>query len=132
ALNLVNSTVLLVLNVGLDLLLIPAYGIEGAALGWALSIVANNVAGLVELRRLIDLRPFGDGFWVVAGASLVSFGLVGGIVRLVAGTRPAALALALGLGTPLYLWLLWSSRDRLELTAISAAWWRRAGVRESG
>jgi hypothetical protein len=60
----------------------------------------------------------------------VSFGLVGGVARLVAGTRPASLVIALALGTPLYLWLLWSSRDRLELTAISAAWWRRAGVRE--
>ncbi len=124
-LNLANSAVVLAVNVGLDLLLIPAYGINGAALGWALSIVAVNVAGLLELRRLIRLRPFGDGFWVIASASLVCFGAVGGLLRLTVGTRLLALACAVAIGTPIYLLVLWSSRARLELTAIHAEWTRK-------
>jgi O-antigen/teichoic acid export membrane protein len=124
-LNLANSAVMLAVNVGLDLLLIPAYGINGAALGWALSIVAINIASLVELRRLIRLRPFGDGFWVIASASLVSFGAVGGLVRLAAGTRLLALVCAVAIGTPIYLWVLWSSRARLGLTEIHSEWTRK-------
>ena len=122
ALNLANSAVVLAMNVGLDLLLIPRFGIEGAALGWAASIVANNVAGLVELRSLISLRhPFGSGFWLIAGACIASFGGIGLLARFAVG-GPLALAATIIIATPLYGLVLWSARQRLGLTEIHAAW----------
>ena len=122
ALNLANSAVVLVMNVGLDLLLIPRFGIEGAALGWAASIVANNVAGLVELRSLISLRhPFGSGSWLIAGACIASFGGIGLLARFAVG-GPLALAATIIIATPLYGLVLWSARQRLGLTEIHAAW----------
>ena len=47
--SLANGLVALVVNVGLDLLLIPRYGITGAAIGWAVAIVVTNLTPLAQL-----------------------------------------------------------------------------------
>mgnify|MGYP000290591202 CR=1 FL=1 len=40
---LIDKVVVLVVNVGLNLVLIPRFGILGAAMAWAVSIVVDNV-----------------------------------------------------------------------------------------
>jgi O-antigen/teichoic acid export membrane protein len=128
-LNLANSAFVLVLNVALDIVLIPAFGVEGAAVAWAAAIVANNTIHLLQLRHLIALRPFGSGFWAVAFATTLSFGVIGFVIRGAVGATPLGLVCAVAIGSPLYLWLLWTSHDRLELSAVTSAWGRRRAPR---
>jgi O-antigen/teichoic acid export membrane protein len=55
--NAVNSAVALVGNVGLNLVLIPRWGILGAALSWSVVIVGVNVARMIEVRVLFRIGP---------------------------------------------------------------------------
>jgi O-antigen/teichoic acid export membrane protein len=57
--NMVDNMVALVLNVALNLLLIPRYGINGAALAWAVSLTVVNVARVEQVRRSLGVLPFG-------------------------------------------------------------------------
>ncbi|MDQ3777922.1 MAG: oligosaccharide flippase family protein, partial [Actinomycetota bacterium] len=71
--NMFNAAASLATNVALNLVLIPRYGIEGAALAWAASIVLNNVLALAEVRLALGFHPFARGY-VVAVAALGLFG----------------------------------------------------------
>ncbi|HJP29473.1 MAG TPA: polysaccharide biosynthesis C-terminal domain-containing protein [Candidatus Latescibacteria bacterium] len=57
-LNLVNNLVWLAANFGLNLWLIDAYGIAGAALGAALAMVLVNLLRLVEVHIFRGVLPF--------------------------------------------------------------------------
>ena len=56
-LSLRNSIVALAVNVGLNVVLIPLYGIRGAAIAWAVAIVVRNLLPLVQVRRHLGLWP---------------------------------------------------------------------------
>ncbi len=71
--NLGTTVLALVVNVVVDLALIPHLGIIGAALGWAASIVAANVVPVVVCWRGLDLHPLGTSVVYAAGLSVVSF-----------------------------------------------------------
>ena len=58
ALNMVDNVGVLVLNVGLNLVLIPRYGIVGSALAWMVSLVAVNVARVLQVRTTMGMLPF--------------------------------------------------------------------------
>jgi len=57
-LSLLNSMIMLGTNVGLDYLLIPEYGIIGAAIATASSITLGGLAGLIEIYLLYQLQPY--------------------------------------------------------------------------
>jgi O-antigen/teichoic acid export membrane protein len=103
--NLQTTLLALVVNVGLDLALIPHFGIVGAAFGWFGSIMAANVVPLLIAWRRLSLHPFGGttnralslcgvswialplGFFLLSGRSEVGagMGLVAGAVLYAAG-----------------------------------------------
>ncbi len=56
--NMVDNVVALVLNVALNLWLIPAYGINGAAVAWAVSLTLVNAARVEQVRRSLGVLPF--------------------------------------------------------------------------
>jgi O-antigen/teichoic acid export membrane protein len=110
-LELLNNVVVLVINVGLNVLLIPRYGIYGAAVATAVAITTFNVIRVVQVWRTLRIFPrvldlgritLAGGFAVAAGAlalwllpaSLWRFGVA---VTLFGVTYPLAL-LAVGLG----------------------------------
>ena len=72
--NLLNTAVALVLNVGLNLVLIPRFGMEGAAIAWAVSIIVDNLMALTEVWLFLGMRPFGPGYLPAASAALGCFG----------------------------------------------------------
>src|SRR6185437_11627790 len=111
--NLFNVMVALTVNIALGLLLIPEIGIAGAAIAWAGSLLVNNVAPLAEVRAFLKVHPFGRGFPVAAGASLLCYGVLGMALRLTMGTTIPALLICIVVGTAGYAWLLWRFRDRL-------------------
>jgi len=58
ALNMVDNVGVLVLNVVLNLFLIPRYGLVGSALAWAVSLVLVNVARVLQVRATMGMLPF--------------------------------------------------------------------------
>lgn len=57
--TLANSASALVAMVVVDVVLIPRLGALGAAIGWAVAILVNNLVPLTQLRRAFGLHPFG-------------------------------------------------------------------------
>jgi O-antigen/teichoic acid export membrane protein len=91
--NMWDNVAALVLNLLLNLWLIPAYGIVGAAVAWAVSLAAVNVARVVQVRSLIGALPVTAGLLkgLAAGAAAVVAGLLlrpvlpHGVAGLIAG-----------------------------------------------
>jgi O-antigen/teichoic acid export membrane protein len=119
--NLLNALGALVLNVGLNLLLLPRIGIAGAALAWAASIVFENLAAIIELRILLRLNPFGRGWWLAAGQSALCFAGIGLLLSGLLGRSVLSLVATAAIAAPLYLWLVWRSRGVLQLDALREA-----------
>jgi len=74
-LNLANNAAAVAGNVALNLVLIPRFGILGAAVSWAVAIVGVNVVRMVQVWRLYGITPFGPGLWkpaVAAGAAAIA------------------------------------------------------------
>jgi len=86
-LNMVDNIGALVLNVGLNLWLIPAHGITGAAVAWSASLIAVNLARVIQVWWLVRAVPVTPGLLkgLAAGgvallAALVTRSLVPGFV----------------------------------------------------
>lgn len=60
-LNMVDNVAVLVLNVVLNLVLIPRYGIVGAAVAWSASLVAVNIAKVLQAYLVVGIRAAGSG-----------------------------------------------------------------------
>jgi O-antigen/teichoic acid export membrane protein len=69
ALQMVNNIAALVMNVGLNLWLIPRYGIVGAAISWTAAIVIFNVVRVVQVWFIMRMLPLSRGIakGIVAG-----------------------------------------------------------------
>ena len=126
-LNMLNAAGSLTINIVLNLILIPRYGMNGAAVAWAASIVANNLAALIQVNRLLGQRPFGALYWLVTGGSVGCFGVVAVAGRLVAGETLHTLVAVVVVGSSLYVLFLWLMRERLELGALVASFGWRGG-----
>jgi O-antigen/teichoic acid export membrane protein len=74
--SLANVSVALGINVALDLVLIPRMGILGAAIGWAIAIVAKNLLALGQVGVVLRLHPVGRAGVAATALCLVTFGLV--------------------------------------------------------
>jgi O-antigen/teichoic acid export membrane protein len=113
--NLWNTLAALVINVSLDLLLIPHLGLVGAAIGWGAAVLATNLVPLAQIHHLLRLQPFGRSVGSAILLSLAAFAVVPGLVRLVLGGGFPSLVIALLLAAPLYLYLLHRERGALQL-----------------
>ena len=78
-LNLINNVVTLILNIGLNLFLIPRMGMLGAAVAWSVSLTMVNVARVIQVRRVVDAVPVERATvkaliaaMIAAGAAMVS------------------------------------------------------------
>ena len=78
-LNLANNAAAVAGNVALNLVLIPRFGIVGAAISWAVAIVGVNLVRIIQVWRLYRITPFGAGLWkpavAAAGAAVAGSGL---------------------------------------------------------
>lgn len=118
--NLWNTLVALVLNIGLDLVLVPSFGIAGAAIGWAVALLAANLLPLVQVWSSEQLHPFGAGTWVSIGLSGVCFWVVPFAVRSALGVGAWELLLAASIGTAVYAVAVWRFREVMQLDALRA------------
>jgi O-antigen/teichoic acid export membrane protein len=116
--SLINGLLAVAVNVGLDLVLIPRYGITGAAIGWAVAIVVTNLMPMAQLASSIHLQPFGRGTVLAAALSTVAFCAVPLGIRAVIGGGLAGLAAGVAAGSVVFAIGLWRFRGVLRLSAM--------------
>jgi O-antigen/teichoic acid export membrane protein len=125
--NLANTAAALVMNVCLNFMLIPRFGIVGAAAAWAVSIAIQNLAPLAEVWRALGLHPFSRGYLFVALAAALCFGGIGLFVRGVIGTSISSFVLFGISATLAYCAALWRLRDEVGLQTVREALGLRMG-----
>ena len=74
-LNLLNTAIVVAMNFGLNLILIPRYGMIGAALGTLVSFGTLSLIRVVEVYRIQKIHPFRAGLLKPCVAGLLSFGI---------------------------------------------------------
>jgi O-antigen/teichoic acid export membrane protein len=116
--SLANGLMAVSINVSLDLLLIPKYGILGAAIGWAAAIAIANLTPLIQVAAVVRLHPFGRGTFVACALSAVSFGAIPLAARALAGDGHLASAGAVAAGCIMLAAGLWRFRDPLQLAVL--------------
>lgn len=111
--NLLNVVVALVTNVSLNLILIPAWGIVGAAVSWAVAIVLSNLLPLWQVHRALGIDPFGRGSALVAVLAVGCFAVLPGLGWWIGDSAGAVVGV--GLGGLVYLAGLHRLRHTLQL-----------------
>ncbi|MGP3966131.1 MATE family efflux transporter [Streptomyces sp. 6N223] len=122
-----NTVAALVVNIGLNLLLVPAHGIIGAAIAWSASILTERAMGMYQVRVLLGLRGYGKGFVLAIALAALVYGGMGLAIRLTAGATLPAFAVYLAVTSVVYPAALWACRDALGLPALMAVFRRRGG-----
>src|SRR6266566_2030364 len=119
--SLINGMLAVVVNVGLDVLLIPRYGITGAAIGWSAAITLTNLMPLAQVTATVRLHPFGRGTLIVAVLSALSFGALPLAARGLLGPGVVPSLAAIGCGCLLMATGIWRFRADLNLAAMPGA-----------
>ena len=123
--NLLNALLAAGVMFGLDVVLIPTWGVFGAAVGWASGIVVRNVVALAQARFALQLHPFGRATLISVALALVAFLLVPLVARAALGSGLTGIVVAGGVGGALYGVGLWVFRHPLDLAALGALRGRR-------
>ncbi|MEU4476539.1 polysaccharide biosynthesis C-terminal domain-containing protein [Micromonospora sp. NPDC023966] len=105
-------------NVVANVLLIPHYGIMGAAVAWSASILITNLVPLVQLHRAFRLHPFGPGTLTGAGLALACFGVPSLVLHTLTDPGVVALLVVAVLGAAGYAAAAWRLRGVLQLDAL--------------
>jgi O-antigen/teichoic acid export membrane protein len=125
-LHLLNSMVAVITTVVFGLLLIPRWGVFGAAIATASSLFLDNALALVEVFILLRLWPYNRGFVKPLVASLMAAAMTFGVNRWI----PAGLSFSFSLVFNIaFLWLSYamglmllgiSEEDKLILSTLKA------------
>jgi O-antigen/teichoic acid export membrane protein len=124
--SLLNQAVALGVNVVLNLLFIPRFGMNGAAWAWVISGLFGQVAALIQVRLLLGLSPFSRKAGLVAVGAGAIYGLGGILFRLLLGETVLAFATYLVVATAVYVAFIWRFRRAFKLGAL------RTGMRRGG
>ncbi|MCW2902792.1 MAG: polysaccharide biosynthesis protein [Streptosporangiaceae bacterium] len=119
-LSLANNAAALAVNLTLNVLLIPRYGILGAALAWAAALITRNLLPVVQVRRMLGMTPAGGGLLWAGSSAVLSFAVLPLLARALLGSGAAAAGAGLVCGAAVYLALLWMGRGRLGLAAFTS------------
>jgi O-antigen/teichoic acid export membrane protein len=126
--SLVNGLLAMSVNVGVDLALIPRFGITGAAIGWAAAIGITNLVPLVQVAWAARVHPFGSGTAAAVLLTTLSFAIIPLAVRIVAGSAVTVTITAIGIGCAVMAAGLWQLRWTLQLPVIRDIVHRAKGV----
>jgi O-antigen/teichoic acid export membrane protein len=127
--SLMNGLLAVGANVGLDLALIPRYGIAGAAIGWAVAIALTNVVPLIQLAAVFRVHPFGRSTLAAVLLPAFCLGAVPLTILALAGPVPLAAVAGILVGFVLLAVGSWRFREVLHLSELPgiAALGRRIG-----
>jgi O-antigen/teichoic acid export membrane protein len=114
-LQLLNRGIGLAVLVTLNLLLIPIWGVEGAAVAWSASMLVDTCLTVAQVHRIVGVRLRAPMLSRVCAVAIMAFGIPSlvSVHRLGGGTvRVGSTVL---LGAVAYLAFLFTWRDRLHL-----------------
>jgi O-antigen/teichoic acid export membrane protein len=74
-----------VLLIGLSLLMVPRWGLAGAAMASAITVATTNIWSLAAVRRRLKLFPYHAGYLKLALPTLLSGGILLALMRAAAG-----------------------------------------------
>lgn len=118
--QLADKSAALALNIALNLVLVPVWGIEGAAISWAVTIIADTLLVVYQVQHLMGVRPVGRHLWIAAALAVGVVGILVLGARLLLGSSvPVMLATVVVVGI-VYLAASWPLRGRLGLTELIA------------
>jgi O-antigen/teichoic acid export membrane protein len=126
--NLGITAASLIMNITLNILLIPVMGMNGAAVALSGSLVFDNSVTTLVVWRKLGLVPFGPGYPVVAIASFACFGGIGLVIRSLFGLSFPTFVLFAVVAGGVYLAILWRFRRVLRLSVLRASLRGRAGM----
>lgn len=130
--QMVDKTVVVVLNIGLNLWLVPSMGMMGAAVAWSTTVVVDALVVLAQVRWGIGLKTPAGVLAPAVAVSLVAFVPLGLLARWWAPGNPAWAAAAVSASCAAFAALVWRCRRRLELGALAQAVRRPAGAGAGG
>lgn len=113
-----NTFAALVVNLGLNLVLVPVVGLLGAAVAWAVALTLDSTLCLLRGRRELPLRLPVAQLATAGAAALLAFGVPGLLVRLLAAPTVGWAAVHVAVGCAAYLALLHGLRHRLDLPPV--------------
>jgi O-antigen/teichoic acid export membrane protein len=119
--NLGDNVLALGVNVTLNLVLIPAIGILGAAVSWAAAILVNNLLPLAQITRWVGIHPVTRGTVEAAVLAAVSFAALPLLGRVVAGGAALGAVTGAMVGLLVFVAGLVLRRRSLALGALVAA-----------
>jgi O-antigen/teichoic acid export membrane protein len=97
--SMLNGVLVMVVNVGLDLYLIPKYGITGAAIAWGVAITVSNIVPLIQLAVVFRLQPVSRGGLIAAAVTCISFLAVPLAIKIALGSSWFSLSAAVVAGS---------------------------------
>jgi len=106
SLSLFNQTVALIINIALCAILIPPYGLLGAAIARILALQWNNLAPALQVYRRAHLHPISRTAFAIGGAAVLCFGATGLAVRATYGATLSSLVEVLVIGAFAYFTVL--------------------------
>ncbi|QXC59132.1 oligosaccharide flippase family protein [Aquihabitans sp. G128] len=118
-----DTLVVLVVNIGGNLIFVPRYGLTAAGVVWGASIVVAEVLHTWQTNVSMGLRTIGRPAVVGMALSAATVGGVGVVARLLGGDAWGSLLATCSIGGGLYVAGLWTFRSPLHLDS----WWN--GVR---
>jgi len=116
--SLYNGLLAMGVNIGVDLVLIPRFGITGAAIGWAAAICMSNLVPLAQVAVAAKVHPFGKGMAAASALTVLSFAVIPLALRAVAGPGSTTSITAIALGGTVMALGLWLLHQTLHLSAM--------------
>lgn len=116
-LAMINAWAALAVNIGFNVWLIPRLGILGAAIAWFASILAKNVAPLIQVRVTLGLHPVGRITVLAMAVPAALFGALPWIASIAGGGLTGAIGTSL-CGALVYAGLIWRWREKLGMKGL--------------
>lgn len=110
SLSLFNTTTALLIDVAGCLLLIPLWGITGAAAAWAAAIAAKNVLCFVQVHRTIGVSPFSRELAAMTAILVPTFGVLPWLLHHILQIQPQPEIVVMSIAAVGYLLFLWLRR----------------------
>ncbi len=124
-----QTMIALVANVAVDIVLIPKMGPLGAAIGWAVSILLNNLLPLARLNRAYGMFPIGRGGVIAIASSVACFTVIPGAAVVFFGYHWVPDIGGLVIGGALYAVLVLKFRKVLHISGMVSGLRRRRGAK---
>lgn len=113
--QLADKSVALVINIGLNVVLVPVWGIEGAAVAWAVTILVDTALVVHQVQRLMGVRPAGRPMATAAMLAIVMVGAPAVAARTLWGGSVTVMLVTTVVAGLAYILVSIPLRDRLGL-----------------